>query len=94
MILPGHYLLVSAVVFTIGVLVVIARRDPMIVLLGIELMLEAAGLACVALASWFEDWGGEIATLVVIAMAAVQLATGIGAAVAVGHPQEDTERLT
>ena len=94
MILPGHYLLVSAVIFTIGVLVVVARRNPMVMLLGIELMLMAASLACVALASWFEDWGGEIAALVIIAMAAVQLATGIGAAIASGHPQEHTERLS
>ena len=91
MILPSHYLLLSALLFAVGILTITARRHPMVVLLGIELMLQAASLACVALASWFQDWGGEIAVLAVMVLAAVQLAIGLVAAVACSSHQADRE---
>jgi NADH-quinone oxidoreductase subunit K len=89
MIQPSHYLLLSTILLTVGIVTIIARRNPVVVLLGIELMLQAAGLAYAALASWFQDWGGEIAVLVVIVLAAAQLAIGLAAAVAYrGRPPE------
>ena len=76
---PIHYLLLSAFIFTTGVSVVVTRKQPLAMLMGIELMLQAANLTLVALTSWFQDWSGEIAVLVVLLFAAVELAIGLGA---------------
>jgi NADH-quinone oxidoreductase subunit K len=89
MIQPSHYLLLSALLLTMGIVTITARRHPVVVLLGIELMLQAASLACTALASWFQDWGGEIAVLAVMVLAAVQIAIGLAAAVTCGNPPPD-----
>jgi NADH-quinone oxidoreductase subunit K len=88
MIQPTHYLLLGVLLFTIGMVTTVARRHPMIVLLGIELMLQAVNVVLVALASWFQDWSGEIAVFVVLAIAALELAVGLGVALAYGqqHP--------
>ena len=91
MIQPSHYLLLSALLLALGIMTITTRRHPVVVLLGIELMLQAASLACAALASWFQDWGGEIAVLAVIVLTAVQLAIGLVAAVACGNPPPQHE---
>ena len=85
MISPIHYLGLCIVLFGIGVVVVIVRRHPLIVLLGVELALEAVSLSMVALTSWFQEWSGEIAVLVVIAISVVQFTAGLGGALAYRH---------
>jgi NADH-quinone oxidoreductase subunit K len=92
MITPTHYLLLSAFLFTMGLVVAIRRRQQLLVLLGIQLMLQAASLAMAALTSWFQDWSGEIAALSVIVIAAVELAAGLGAALVCRHRQPTVGR--
>jgi NADH-quinone oxidoreductase subunit K len=82
MITPMHLLFLSGALFAIGLLALIARKHPIIVLLGIEIVLQAVNLALAALASWFQEWGGEVALLVIAILAAVELAVGMGAALA------------
>ena len=82
MITPTHYLFLSALLFVIGMAVTISRRHPLIVLIGIELMLQAVNLTIVSLTGWFEDWSGQIAVFVVITIAAVELAVGLGVVLA------------
>jgi len=91
MIQPSHYLLLSVLLLTVGIMVITTRRHPVVALLGIELTLQAASLACAALASWFQDWAGEIAVLAVIVLTAVQLAIGLAAVVARGSPPPQRE---
>ena len=92
MITPSHYLLLSVFLFAMGAATVLARRHPLIVLMGIELMLNAVNLALVALTSWFQDWNGQVAVLVVMTIAAVELAIGLGAALARGRHPPDSGR--
>jgi NADH-quinone oxidoreductase subunit K len=87
MIQPTHYLFLGVLLFTIGIVTTVARRHPLIVLLGIELMLQAVNVVLVALTSWFQDWNGEIAVFVVMAIAAVELAVGLGITLAYGQQQ-------
>ena len=82
MIAPTHYLLLSALLFAIGAGVVVMRRHPLVVLMGVELMLHAVNLALVALTSWFQDWAGQVAVLAIMAIAAVELAVGLGVVLA------------
>ena len=78
MITPQHYLLLSLFLFATGITVIIVRKQPMIVLLGLGLMLNAATLALAALTRWFQDWSGQVAALLVITVTVVELAAGTG----------------
>lgn len=77
MISPIHYLGLCIVLFGVGVMIVIVRRHPLIVLLGVELALQAVSLSMVALTSWFQEWSGEIAVLVIMAISVVQFTAGL-----------------
>lgn len=72
-------LLLSAALFGIGVYGVLARRNAVLMLLGVELMLNAANLNLVAYDSWLADkiHGGQVLTLFTIAIAAAEIGLGL-----------------
>ena len=76
------YLIVSALIFCIGVGGVLTRRNPLVILLCLELMLNAANLALVAFARMHGDMGGQIFALIVMVVAACEVAVGLGLVVA------------
>jgi NADH:ubiquinone oxidoreductase subunit K len=76
------YLIVSALIFCIGVGGVLTRRNPLVILLCLELMLNAANLALVAFARDHGDMGGQIFALIVMVVAACEVAIGLGLVVA------------
>jgi NADH:ubiquinone oxidoreductase subunit K len=76
------YLVVSAIIFCIGVGGVLTRRNPLVILLCLELMLNAANLALVAFARVHGDMGGQIFALIVMVVAACEVAIGLGLVVA------------
>jgi NADH:ubiquinone oxidoreductase subunit K len=76
------YLTVSALIFCIGVAGVLTRRNPLVILLCLELMLNAANLALVAFARDHGDMGGQIFALIVMVVAACEVAIGLGLVVA------------
>jgi NADH:ubiquinone oxidoreductase subunit K len=76
------YLVVSAMIFSIGVAGVLTRRNPLVILLCLELMLNAANLALVAFARRSGDMGGQIFALIVMVVAACEVAIGLGLIVA------------
>jgi NADH-quinone oxidoreductase subunit K len=72
-----HYVALSAVLFFIGVMGVLTRRNPLIVLMAIELMWNAANILLIAFA---RSWGnnvGHIFTFLVITVAAAEAAIGL-----------------
>jgi NADH-quinone oxidoreductase subunit K len=73
---------VSALIFCIGVAGVLTRRNPLVILLCLELMLNAANLALVAFARDHGDMGGQIFALIVMVVAACEVAIGLGLVVA------------
>ncbi len=77
------YLVLSAFIFAIGAAGVISRRNPLVVLLCLELMLNAGNLALVAFARMHGDGGGQIFALIVMVIAACEVAVGLGIIVAV-----------
>lgn len=79
MITPTHYLLLSALLFLVGIVVVTTRKNSLVLLLGTGLMLQAAGLSLAALTSWFQDWNGQVAILTIAIISVVQLTIGLGA---------------
>ena len=77
------YLIVSALVFSIGAGGVLVRRNPLVILLCIELMLNAGNLALVAFARAHGNQDGQIFALIVMVVAACEVAIGLGMIVAI-----------
>jgi len=73
----NYYIILSAVLFTIGVMGVLLRRNALIIFMSIELMLNAANLALVAFNSVLESFSGQIFVFFVIAVAAAEVAVGL-----------------
>jgi len=72
-----YYIILSAILFTIGVLGVLIRRNALIIFMSIELMLNAANLAVVAFSSVIKSFSGQIFVFFVIAVAAAEVAVGL-----------------
>jgi len=79
----GWYLVVSALIFCIGAGGVMTRRNPLVVLLCLELMLNAANLALVAFARMWGGEDGQIFALIVMVVAACEVTIGLGLIVAI-----------
>lgn len=71
------YLAVAAVLFTIGTITVFVKRNVIVMLLGIELMLNAANLTLVTFSSYFRELAGQILVLFVMVVAAAESAVGL-----------------
>jgi NADH:ubiquinone oxidoreductase subunit K len=78
----GWYLAVSALIFSIGAGGVLTRRSPLVVLLCLELMLNAANLALIAFARMHGDSDGQIFAIIVMVVAACEVTVGLGLIVA------------
>jgi NADH-quinone oxidoreductase subunit K len=84
----GHYLVLSAVLFTVGVIGVLTRKNAIIVFMAIEIMLNAANLAFVSFAVSLGDLAGQVMVLLVIAVAAAEAAVGLAIIVAMFRHRE------
>jgi NADH-quinone oxidoreductase subunit K len=73
----GHYLSLSVILFCLGILGVISRRNVFIVFMAIELMLNAANLGFVALARLYVNMDGHVLALMVMAVAAAEAAIAL-----------------
>ena len=78
----GWYLAVSALVFCIGAGGVLLRRNPLVVLLCLELMLNAANLALIAFSRMHGNGDGQIFAIIVMVVAACEVCIGLGIVVA------------
>ena len=79
----GWYLAVSALIFSVGAAGVLLRRNPLVILLCLELMLNAANLALVACARMHGGEDGQIFALIVMVVAACEVTVGLGLIVAI-----------
>jgi NADH-quinone oxidoreductase subunit K len=78
----GWYLVLSAFIFCIGAVGVLVRRSPLVILICLELMLNAGNLALVAFARMRGTGDGQIFALVVMIVAAAEVVVGLGVIVA------------
>jgi NADH-quinone oxidoreductase subunit K len=77
-----HYLIVSALLFSIGLLGVLSRRSVLILYMSLELMLNAANLALVAFSRFNQNLDGQIMVFFIITVAAAEVAVGLAIIVA------------
>jgi NADH-quinone oxidoreductase subunit K len=76
------YLVLSALIFATGVVGVLLRRSPLVILLCLELMLNAGNLALLAFSRALGDHDGQVFALIVIVIAACEVVVGLGIIVA------------
>ncbi|MCW2960295.1 MAG: nuoK [Thermoleophilia bacterium] len=90
------FVALSAVLFSIGAAGVLMRRNALVVLLSIEIMLNAGNLALVAFSRTHGVHDGQIFAIVVMAIAASEVVVGLGIVVALSHLRRelDTDELT
>jgi NADH-quinone oxidoreductase subunit K len=91
----GHFLVLGAVLFLIGVGGVLVRRNALIILMSVELMLNAANVTLLAFSRMWGDLSAHTFALIVIAVAAAEAAVGLAIVVAVfrGRHNVDVDRL-
>ncbi len=81
MITLTHYLLASVLLFSIGLIGIMTRRNILMILLCLEIMFNAANLAFIAYARAWGDLGGQIAALFIIVVAAAEVTVGLAIAI-------------
>ena len=86
-----HYLVVSAVLFCLGLLGVVIRRNLIVMYMGLELMLNAANLALVAFSYFNADLHGQILVFFIITVAAAEVAVGLALIVAIYRKRQTTD---
>ena len=77
-----HYLVVSALLFSLGLLGVLARRNILVMYMSLELMLNAANLALVAFSHFKNNLDGQVMVFFIITVAAAEVAVGLALIVA------------
>ncbi len=73
----GHYLVLSVILFIIGAYGVITRKNLIVILMSLELMLNAANIAFVAFSRQFGDMTGQVFMIMAITVAAAETAVGL-----------------
>ncbi|PKO06480.1 MAG: NADH-quinone oxidoreductase subunit NuoK [Chloroflexi bacterium HGW-Chloroflexi-3] len=79
----SYFLVLSAIMFTVGVLGVILRRNALVIFMSLELMFNAANLVFVTFASYYQILTGQIFVFFVMAVAAAEVAVGLALMVAI-----------
>ncbi len=85
---PQHYLVLSLLLFAIGIIGVLTRRNAIIILMSIELMLNAANLNFIAFAKQHGDLGGQVFAIFTITVAAAEVAVGLAILIALFRNRE------
>ena len=80
---PTWYLLLAAVLFAVGAVGLLIRRNPLVMFMCIELMLNAVNLSFVALSVGLDDINGQTAVFFVLVVAAAEVVVGLGIIIAI-----------
>jgi NADH-quinone oxidoreductase subunit K len=83
------YLVLGAIVFSIGAVGLLVRRNPLIMFMCVELMLNAVNLTFVGLAWGLNDIGGQVAVFFVMVVAAAEVVVGLAIVVAIMRRREN-----
>jgi NADH-quinone oxidoreductase subunit K len=92
----AHYVGLSAVIFIIGVVGVLIRRNAILIFMSVELMLNAANLAFVSFARYFDHLDGQIISFFVMTVAAAEVAVGLALIVTIFKTKRniDVDRIS
>ena len=85
---PSAYLLLSGILFGIGVAGVVARKNALIVLMSVEIMFNAVNVAFIAVGSYLGDVTGSVFAFMVMTVAAAEAAVGLAILIAIFRLKE------
>ncbi|HOJ37042.1 MAG TPA: NADH-quinone oxidoreductase subunit NuoK [Ignavibacteriales bacterium] len=88
MVTTTSYLILSAILFTIGVVGVLIRRNAIMIFMSIEMMLNSANLALVAFSSSAGNLAGQVMVFMVMSVAAAEVAVGLAIVIAIFRNKE------
>ena len=88
---PQLYLVVSAILFSLGVIGVLTRRGAIMILMSVELMLNAANLAFITFSRLHDQPDGQIFAFFIMTLAAAEAAVGLAIVIALFRLRETTE---
>lgn len=88
MVTTTSYLILSAVLFTIGIVGVLIRRNAIMIFMSIEMMLNSANLALVAFSSNLGNLAGQVMVFMVMSVAAAEVAVGLAIVIAIFRNKE------
>jgi len=86
---PDYYLVLAALLFTIGTVGVLVRRNVIVMFMSVELMLNAVNLTFVAFASALDDTAGQVIVFFTLVVAAAEVAVGLAIIVAIFRRRRD-----
>lgn len=84
----NHFILLSAILFSIGAIGMLIRRNPLIMFMSVELMLNAVNLAFVAFSRYLQVLEGQVFVFLILAVAAAEVAVGLAIIVAIFRTRE------
>jgi NADH-quinone oxidoreductase subunit K len=85
------YLIVSAIIFTVGVVGVLVRRNPLVIFMSIELMLNAVNLSFIAFSSYLDSADGQMFVFLVLTVAAAEVVVGLAIIVSIFRRRRDID---
>jgi NADH-quinone oxidoreductase subunit K len=96
MVPASYYLVLSAALFTLGAVGVLIRRNALVMFMSVEMMLNAANLALITYSRFLENVDGQVFVLLVMAVAAAEVAVGLAIVVALYRHKEtaDVDEIT
>jgi len=87
----NHYILFSAIIFTIGVVGVLIRRNAIVIFMSVELMLNAVNLLLTAFSAYRGDASGQVFVFFIMALAAAEVAVGLAIIVMIYRNTNSTD---
>ena len=87
----SHYLILGAIIFSLGVFGALTRRNAIAILMSIELMLNAVNLTFVAFSRFLNDMAGQIFVFFVMAVATAEVAVGLAIIIAIHRNRETVD---
>jgi NADH-quinone oxidoreductase subunit K len=91
MVPASYYLVLSAILFTLGAIGVLLRRNALVMFMAVEMMLNAVNLTFLTYARFTQNLDGQVFVLLVMAVAAAEVAVGLAIVVALFRHKETTD---
>jgi len=87
----NYYIVLSMILFSLGIAGVTTRRNPILIFMSIELMLNAINLSLIAFGRYLGDAGGQMLTIFVMAVAAAEVSVGLGILIAIFRTKDNVD---
>lgn len=91
MLTVNHFTILGAVLFALGAMAVLVRRNPLVMFMGVELMLNAVNLTFVAFSRYLNNLDGQVFVFIVLTVAAAEVAVGLALIVSIFRAREDVD---